>query len=621
MEPDDEAVEPGEHPLRVVAAAAPARPGVYRFVDGAGVVLYVGKAKELRRRLASYFVPRRLSPRIQWMVSRAVGLELAVTATENEALILESNLIKRHRPRFNILLRDDKSYPYLHLDDGHDFPRLAIYRGERREKGRFFGPYPSVTALRETLKWLQRVFPLRQCEDGEFDRRARPCLQHQIGRCAAPCTGLVTRERYGQWIRELVLFLEGRDRVLLAGLEEGMWQAAEAQRFEEAAGLRDRLQAIGQVVEQRRLQLTQGKGGEGIDLDVVCVGRLEEVTVVELFLVRGGLNLGNRAFFPENAEESELPEVLGSFMTQYYARQPPPGEILVSHLPPDSGWLASALTEQCGHGVVIHHPVRGDKAHVLEMVRNNVQESLQRRLGALRGVAEQLSGLAALMELPRVPQRVEAFDISHHQGREVVGAMVVCGPQGMQRQNYRRYAIRDATLPDDTARMREMLERRYLGEGKAEEGVFPDLILMDGGEAQLAVAVQVAARCPGLSQTVVCAFAKGAQRKIGQERLFLPGRRRPFILDPHSPVMFLLQNIRDEAHRFAIGYHRTRKGSSITRSSLDDIPGVGPVRKKLLLRHFGSVAAIRHAGEEELSRVAGIPRALAQQICKFLEQE
>ncbi|MBF0611404.1 MAG: excinuclease ABC subunit UvrC [Magnetococcales bacterium] len=620
MDPQEESLELVQHPLREQAVNLPARPGVYRFLDGAGVVLYVGKAKDLRRRVSSYFVPQRLSLRIQLMVSRARALEITVTNTENEALILEANLIKRYRPRFNVLLRDDKSYPYLHLSEDHDFPRLSIYRGDRREKGRYFGPYPSTTALRETLKWLQRVFPLRQCEDSDFSRRQRPCLQHQIGRCAAPCCHLTSQERYGEWIRELVLFLEGRDRQLLSRLEESMWQAAATNQFEEAARLRDRLHAIGQVVEKRKVQLTAGKGGQGIDLDVVYVARLNEVTVVELFMIRGGLNLGNRSFFPENAAEGELPQILASFLGQYYSRHQPPAEVLVSHDPPEKSWLLAALTQQWEKSVSLHRPLRGEKVHLMTMAENNAMDALQRKLGTLRGMSEQLAGLAALLEMKHIPKRVEAFDISHHQSDSAVGAMVVFGVEGFQRDHYRRYAIQDISLPDDTTRMEEVLFRRY-GQGSKEEGVVPDLILLDGGEAQLAVGQRVVAQSPVLSQVVLCAFAKGPQRKIGKERLFVAGSATPLILDPHSPIMFLLQNIRDEVHRFAINYHRAKKGSSITHSRLEEIPGVGAARKKALLRHFGSLAAIRQAGEEALSQVTGISRELAQKICSYLQQE
>lgn len=620
------------HCLLPQVASLPHKPGVYRYLDEAGQVLYVGKAKDLRKRVASYFSGQPATPKTRVLLAQAHGLEITVTATETEALLLEANLIKRYRPRYNVLLKDDKSYPYLHLTGGHH-PRLSLYRGDRSEPGRYFGPYPSATAVRETLKWLQRLFPVRQCADSQFASRQRPCLQYQIRRCGGPCRGKVTDDEYARWVRELTLFLEGKDHQLVEGLRRAMWEAAQGRAFEEAARLRDRVRAIEQIREQRKLNLSSGG-----DLDVACLVVEGGVAAVQVFFVRGGLNLGNRGFFPAQTEELTPPEILEAFLVQFYADKLPPPELLVDPLPVEEGWLAAALGERRGSAVRLHRPQRGEKRQLLELARSNAHEALRRRLGEEESHRRLLEGLGELLELPEAPERIEAYDVSHLQDALPVGSLVVYGPQGFRKGEYRRYALDDPRWKDDTARMGAMLTRRFRrlqqseagGAGQAEfpaaraageeQGLteWPDLVLLDGGQGQLAAALRVAEELQ-LGELPWCAIAKGEERRIGQERLFLPGRQAPLILSPNSPLLYLLQNIRDEAHRFALGYHRQRRERGQTQSALDQIAGIGPKRKRALLRAFGSVAAIRAAAPPQLAEVEGISLPMAELILHHLK--
>ena len=626
------------HDLKGTVAALPLRPGVYRFVGEAGRVLYVGKAKSLKKRVSSYFRGAPPSPRIAAMLEQARGLEVTVTVTESEALILEANLIKRFHPPFNVLLKDDKSHPYLHLSTDHPFPRLALYRGGRTEKGRFFGPYPSVQAVRETLRWLQKVFPIRQCDDGQHENRSRPCLQYQIKRCGAPCCGRIDAAAYGELVGELILFLEGRERQLSDALKQAMWQAARERAFERAAHLRDRIQAMALIQDQRRVNLSRNR-----DLDVVCVAGDGadgggDGFAVQLFHIRGGINLGNRNFFPENTQGLDAGEMLASFLALYYTGaaatdgadgeggRAVPEEILISHGLPDSRWLAEALGGLRGGRVRLHRPLRGEKRRLLEMAQLNAEQALAQRARRRGSHAALLAGLAAALGLEDVPERIEAYDISHIQDSDPVGSLVVFGPDGWRKNGYRRFAIKDPSLADDTARMAEVLTRRFTGlkkagDGAAEEGgVWPDLVLLDGGRGQLNAALEVAADLQ-LDGVRFCAIAKGPERNAGRERLFLPERESPVVLPERSPVLFLLQNIRDEAHRFAIGFHRNRRERKQTGSVLDRIPGVGGVRKKRLLRHFGSVRAIRAATASDLTVVPGVSIALAESIVALLQEE
>lgn len=645
------------HPLLETVSHLPLRPGVYRFLDERQRVLYVGKAKSLKKRVTSYFRgggsdPSLLgaTPRIRLMLDRAKRIEVTITVTESEALILEANLIKRFRPPYNVLLKDDKSHPYLHLTTDHSFPRLALYRGGRSEKGRYFGPYPSVHAVRDTLRWLQKVFPIRQCEDTQFNNRQRPCLQYQIKRCGGPCCGRISREAYGELVRELTLFLQGRERFLSDSLKKSMWRAAEARDFEEAARLRDRIRAMALIQDQRRVNLSSNQS-----LDVICVageepgGEGTDPFAVQVFHIRDGINLGNRNFFPENTDGLDAGEMLESFLALYYTSMAetgagtdelsdpgPPAEILVNLSIPDVGWLEGALGEMRGGRVRIHQPRRGEKRRLLEMARLNAEQALVHRARGRGSHGALLRALAEVLDLDHVPERIECYDISHFKDSEPVGSLVVFGPGGWQKNGYRRFAIKDLDLADDTARMAEVLLRRFSGlkknepvdgadrseseGGGGETGVWPDLVLLDGGRGQLNVALELAAELQ-LDGVRFCAIAKGPDRNAGRERLFLPGREEPVVLPERSPVLFLLQNIRDEAHRFAIGYHRLRRQRKQTGSILDRVPGIGGMKKRLLLRHFGSVKAIRGATAEELTVVPGISAGLAERIVTFIREE
>ncbi|MBF0425164.1 MAG: excinuclease ABC subunit UvrC [Magnetococcales bacterium] len=597
------------HPLQASVEGLPELPGVYRFLAADGAVLYVGKAKALKRRVASYFSRGALPPRIQTMVEQAHALEITVTASESEALILEANLIRQCQPRYNVLLKDSKSYPYIHLASQHAYPRLSLYRGGRQGPGRYFGPYPSAQAVRETLKYLQKIFPVRQCEDVQFQSRRRPCLQYQIRRCSAPCCARVTQEQYAHWTHEVILFLEGRDRQLVQELEKGMWEAAAREDFAIAAQLRDRMRAIRLVQEQRRLDLEPDD-----DLDVVCITEREGVHAVQVFFVRAGINLGNRGFFPENATGVPAPEVLEAFLMQFYADKKAPAEVLVNLEPPDIGWLAQAL------GCSLRLPRRGGRRRLLEMAIANADEALGRRL---RGEAEtnrRLNELAQILGLGATPGRIEAFDVSHLRDAHVVGSRVVFGRGGFVKGEYRRYALANPGLEDDTARMATMLRRRLTALRKEDSEKWPDLLLLDGGQGQLNAVVAVVRELQ-LEPLALCAMAKGPDRNAGRERLFLPSREMPLILPPDSPVLFLLQNIRDEAHRFAVGYHRLRRSREQRRSGLDAIPGVGGKRKQALMRRFGSLTGVRRATVAELATVEGIAFGLAEQIHAFLHSE
>ncbi|MBF0142664.1 MAG: excinuclease ABC subunit UvrC [Magnetococcales bacterium] len=634
--PISEAVTPPgeegeEHPLKATAAELPLLPGVYRFLDREGKPLYVGKAKQLRKRVLSYFrggdAPSPAIPaRIRVMLGQAVGLEIAVTDSENDALVLEANLIRALKPRYNVLLKDDKSFPFLRLTTDHPFPRLDLYRGSRREGGRFFGPYPSVVAVRETLRWLQRIFPIRQCEDGEFSRRQRPCLQFQIGRCAAPCCQRIDAEAYGQVIREVTLFLEGRDHQLVAGLRQSMWHAAEARRFEEAARLRDRITAVEHVQERRRLAPNLPADSRG-DLDVIAISQGEGRSAIQVFYIRGGINLGNRGFFPDNTDGVGAEEVLRAFLTQYYPRDPSriPPRILLDRPLADAEWLAETLGALRTAKVELHAPQRGGLRQLVTMAKSNADESLHRLLSGRESQRRLLAELGELLGMEHPPERIEVYDISHIQDSHPVGSLIVFGPQGFIPAGYRRFSLEGESAADDTARMASVLGRRFAHlrdepEAAHGEAEWPDLILLDGGRGQLNAVLEVAHDL-GISGLALAALAKGPERNAGRERLFLLGVEEPVILPETSPLLFLLQKIRDEAHRFAVGYHRLRRQKAARRSALDEIPGIGPQRKKALLKQLGSVRAIRESTPEDLTRIAGIPPKLATLILQTLNEE
>jgi len=578
-------------------------PGVYRMLAADGSVLYVGKAASLRKRVASYFLKEQPSRRIALMVAQIAGIEVTVTRTESEALILENQLIKSLRPRYNVLLRDDKSYPHILLTE-ETWPRLAWHRGPRAVAGRYFGPYPSSGAVRETLDLMSKLFKLRTCEDSVFRNRSRPCLQHQIGRCSAPCVGLVPTREYDATVRRAALFLEGRSSELVDELGKAMEAASARLEFEQAAQLRDQIAAI------RRVQARQYVEGEQVEMDVLACVMEQGTACVLLLAFRNGMNQGTRSFFPK-ANGAETPEeVLGAFVAQHYLEQRPPREIVLSHAIADQDLLAEVFSAQAGRKVEIKSAVRGERARYLDLARSNAALALATEMSSSASQRARLESLRELLGLEATPARIECFDISHTMGEATVASCVVFDAQGPVRGQYRRYNITGITPGDDYAAMRQALERRF--RRGVEEGVLPDLLLIDGGTGQLAQAREVLGEL-GVTGVAMVGVAKGEARRAGHEALVLPDGRelRP---GAASPGLQLVQQVRDEAHRFAITGHRGKRQKVRETSRLEDIAGIGPRRRAALLKHFGGLAGLRDAGAEEIARVEGVSAALARRI-------
>ncbi len=599
---------------RPILKHLPHRPGVYRFLDADGTILYVGKAGDLRKRVSSYFRAAIPGGKTGKLVQRIADIEVTVTGNENEALVLENNLIKEHRPRFNVLLRDDKSYPFIHLSSAHEFPRLSFYRGTRKIDGRLFGPYPSAGAVRETLNLLQKLFRIRSCEDGFFAHRSRPCLQYQIRRCTAPCVGLVDRETYLADVEHAVRFLEGRSAEVVDDLAARMERAAGRQEYEDAARFRDQIARL-KTVQQQFARAHRDRG----DIDVLAVAESAGVYCVSAMFVRGGVNLGSRTWIPRAQAGTELAEVLGAFLTQYYAGRPIPHEILVGGEIDDADLIESALTERAGRQVHIRHRVRGERARWLELAAENARHGVALHIASKAGLQAQLEALRDSFGLAETPQRIECFDISHTGGEATVASCVVFGSEGAIKADYRRFNIADVEPGDDYAAIRQALMRRYT-RIKRGEAALPDLLMVDGGKGQLGVAREVIdeLQIDGLE---LAAVAKGRSRRPGQEQVFLAGRKRPFILPPNSPALRLIQQIRDEAHRFAIAGHRQRRGKRRQRSVLEDVRGLGPKRRAILLREFGGLQGVAAASVEDLARVKGISHALARLVYETLHPE
>ncbi|MGD9882900.1 MAG: excinuclease ABC subunit UvrC [Reyranella sp.] len=601
--------------MRIIAEfvrTLPRKPGVYRMIAADGEVLYVGKARSLRSRVAAYTQPTRLEIRLMRMVSATRTMEFAITDSEAEALLLENNLIKRFRPRFNVLLRDDKSFPYIVIRRDTEWPQLAKHRGTREPDNEYFGPFASATAVNRTLYALQRAFPLRSCSDGVFSTRTRPCLQFQIKRCTAPCVGRIDRAEYGTIVDEVRDFLGGRNREVQQALSQRMEQASSDLEFERAAVLRDRIRALAHIQSHQSISL------HSIDEADIFAAHAEGGQVcVQVFFLRAGQNLGNRAYFPVHTRDLDEPPVLSAFIGQFYEARPAPRLILTSHDIAEADLLESALAMTAGHKVEIRHPKRGDQKDALDQAVSNAREALARRM-AERGTQRQLlEGVARVFGLDGPPERIEIYDNSHIQGSAPIGAMVVAGPEGFIKNSYRKFNIKtEGAAGDDFAMMREVLSRRF-GRALREdpertEEHWPDLVLIDGGQGQLEAARGVLMEL-GLEDIAVVGIAKGPDRDAGRERFFAPGKP-PFSLEPRDPVLYFLQRLRDEAHRFAIGTHRTRRAADITRSALDEVPGIGAGRKRALLHHFGSARAVAMATLEDIKAVDGISDALAQKI-------
>jgi excinuclease ABC subunit C len=595
---------------RAFVKRLPERPGVYRMLDAGGKVVYVGKARSLRARVGSYFRADQLHPKVQALVRAIAGVEVTVTSSDTEALLLEHNLIKSHRPRFNVILRDDKSFPYVHLS-AHEFPRLAFYRGSRKLPGRLFGPYPSASAVHESLNQLHKLFRLRGCKDSFFANRSRPCLEYQIGRCSAPCTGLISRDAYARDVESAAMVLEGRAEDVTARLGGDMERAAERLDFERAAMLRDQLAALTDI--QSRQVVTRARAGT--DTDVIAVAEEGGEFCVALMFVRGGQVLGTSTFHPR-APISEAPEVLAAFVAQHYLERDPPPRICLSHAIEDVELLEASFSERAGRKVRIRRARQGYPQRWVELARQNAANALRMREASAAGLAEQFADLGRFLGLSAPIGRVECFDVSHTQGEATSASCVVFGPDGPLNAEYRRYSIEGVARGDDYGALRQALERRYRRR-KQEGAPLPDVLLIDGGASQLAQAVGVLA---GLAIEIpaVAGVAKGADRRVGQERIFLAGRRSASILPPDSKALHLIQRARDEAHRFAISGHRRKRARSRQTSMLEAIGGLGPARRRALLRHFGGLQGVLRAGIEDLGRAPGIGPALAQAIYEHL---
>ena len=612
----------GAEILRTQAKVLPSAPGVYRMIGHDGAVLYVGKARNLRHRVASYTQIGRLSARLARMVAETADLEVVTTHTEVEALLLESNLIKRLRPRYNVLLRDDKSFPYILLTGDDDWRRLLKYRGARNRAGEYFGPFASAGAVKRTLNALERAFLLRSCSDSVFAGRTRPCLKYQLKRCSAPCVGRIDRAAYGELVRQARAFLAGRSKEVQQALAANMDAASDALDFEGAARSRDRIRAMSQILAHQGINL---EGANLEDADVIAAHGEGGQSCIQVFFFRGGRNNGNRAYFPRHDKSFDLPDVLAAFIGQFYDNKVPPPQILLSHRPPQQALIAEALSLRADRRVRVTCPQRGVKRKVVAHASLNAREALSRRTAESASQRRLLERLAATIGLDGVPGRIEVYDNSHISGTGAVGAMVVAGAQGFVKAAYRKFTIRgakgagrqDGFAPgDDYAMMREVLTRRFTRaldeDPERTQGQWPDLVLIDGGKGQLNVALDVFAEL-GLDDIAVAAVAKGPDRNAGRERIFLPGRQ-PVQLDPRDAVLHFVQRLRDEAHRYAIGGHLAKRARQAARSPLDEIRGIGARRKKALLHHFGSARGVSRAGLDDLVSVDGISHTVAQRI-------
>ena len=593
---------------KAFVASLPLLPGVYRMLDASGRVLYVGKAAQLKKRVSSYFQKTNISPRIRLMISHIANIEVTITSTEAEALLLENNLIKSLKPRYNILFRDDKSYPYIVLT-GESFPRLAYYRGATAKQHQNFGPYPNSYAAKESIDLLQRIFRLRTCEDNVFKNRSRPCLLHQIQRCTAPCVGLTSQEDYTTDVRNAVLLLQGKQDEVEVRLRAAMEHAAVAQHYEHAAVLRDQLHALHTVQQKQYME-----SGRATDADIVAAVELDGALCVNLSMVRGGRHLGDKHFFPQNAESQSVNEVLEAFLAQHYLNSSAPSLIL-TNIEVATEALEELFSQQSGHKVQIRHSVTGERRQWLDMAINNALLALRQQAGMHAGQLLRLEALRFAMSLPSL-SRIECFDISHTMGEATVASCVVYDNLAIRPTEYRRYNIKGITGGDDYAAMRQVLLRRYqkLQEG---EGKRPDLILIDGGAGQLGVAVDVMAEL-NLADIPLMGVAKGVERKPGMEQLLLPHQEKPLQLTPDSPALHLIQQVRDEAHRFAITGHRAQRGKARTTSMLEEISGIGEKRRRNLLSRFGGLKGVQQASVAELAQVEGISPALAEKIYQQL---
>ena len=603
--------------IRNFARTLPNSPGVYRMLDGQGNLLYVGKAKALKKRVLNYTQMERMPLRIQRMVSLTSTMMFVGTHTEVEALLLEANLIKKLKPRYNIMLRDGKSYPYILVTGDHDYPQLVKHRGARNRKGEYFGPFASALSVNETVTTLQRAFMLRTCSDSVFAQRARPCLQYHIKRCTAPCVHKVTQEQYAAQVQQAHDFMTGKSRVVQEEMIAAMEKASEDMEFELAAEYRDRIKALTKIQARQDINVS-----EIDDADVIAIAQREGQSCVQAFFFRGGQNYGNRAYFPKHEKDETPEDVLLAFLAQFYEDKPVPPLVFISHKIDELELLEEALTakEDVSHRVRISIPDRGTRRRLMDFVEKNATDTLVRHLMERAGDEALLEGVCKLFNLGEPPQRIEVYDNSHISGSDMTGAMIVAGTEGFIKSEYRKFNMRETASADDYGMMREMMARRFRRMGEEGYGPgspnWPDLLLIDGGQGQLTAVMDALAELGLANRLCVVAIAKGPDRNAGREKFFMPGREM-FQLPEHDPVLHYLQRLRDESHRFVIGSHRVRRIKKIGNSPLDTIPGIGAKRKKALLLHFGSAQEAARAGINELEKVEGISRAVAEKIYNF----
>jgi excinuclease ABC subunit C len=590
------------------------RPGVYRMLDATHKVIYVGKARDLRKRVSSYFHRTQTSVKTAAMMELVARVEVTVTNTETEALLLEYNLIKQHKPKFNVILRDDKSYPYIHVSTDHAFPRLRFHRGPRKGKGRYFGPYPSTSAVRQTLNELQKLFLIRNCRDTFFSNRSRPCLQYQIRRCTGPCVGLVSEGDYAQDIGAAIQFLEGRNRTVIDTFVKRMDAASAAQEYEHAARFRDQISRLKEIEARQLVSRSAGK-----DLDIIGFASNGVIHCVTVLFIRNGAVIGSRDHFPRSQGEADKQRILNSFIAQYYLGRDAPSEIITDSEIEDHELLEPELSVRAGRKVAIRHRVRGDRQRWLDMARTNAEQGLNLKVASNATIRRQFAALAEALDLEDQPERLECFDVSHTSGEATVASCVVFNMAGPLKSDYRRFNLKPAAAGDDYSAMAEALKRRYARVKKGEVPM-PDVLFVDGGKGQLSEAMTVLDELE-LDWLQVIAVAKGRARKTGAERLFLPGRKNALQLPPDSPALLLVQQIRDEAHRFAITGHRQRRAKARNTSRLEQIPGLGPKKRRELLRQFGGLQGVVGAGIDDLVKVRGISRTLAETIYNDLHAD
>ncbi|TAL46773.1 MAG: excinuclease ABC subunit UvrC [Methylovulum sp.] len=589
------------------------RPGIYKMFNAQGEIIYVGKAKNLKNRVASYFKAQTASPKQQVMMSKVAHIEVTVTHTEGEALLLECQQIKRHKPRYNICLRDDKSFPYIYLSTDHDFPQITTLRGAKKLPGKYFGPYPSAGAARESLKLLQKLFPVRQCEDSVYNHRTRPCLEHQIGRCTAPCVGLIDKAAYALDVDSTILFLEGKGGVLIEQLIAKMERAANTLDYEQAATIRDQIARLRIVLEK---QFVQGEKG---DVDIIACATKLNAACVQAFFIRGGQHLGNKVFFPKITDEHDPAAIIEAFVAQYYLDRQAPYELIVSHEPEDSALLTEVLSAQAKHAVTITGRVRGERLKWLQMAVTNAENALLGKLSEKSGIYARYLSLQQELGCMDMPKRLECFDISHTQGEQTVASCVVFDREGPVKSAYRRFNITGITAGDDYAAIHQAVSRRFKRLQQGEHAA-PDILFIDGGKGQVKAA-QKALEELAINNVMIVGVSKGPDRKPGMEKLILAGQDRPMDISAGASGLLLIQHIRDEAHRFAITGHRQRRGKAKKQSILEGIPGLGAKRRQQLLKQFGGLQGIAQAGVDALCSIDGISRCVAQRIYEHFHHQ